>query len=167
MKKRPPKIGDYIDTNRDSIGPTWFDDEVINLPLGTQVELPNGTRWTKYDNKEWGLGWLSDEYGWSSGGTMLKWVKIVRVGNGEALPVPPPVKPPGHTCPAIDDAQSMMRKLAWRANHPDHHSEITVADLLKHGTAALETVREENKKMREAYWSLRRQMKAEGEKDAG
>jgi phage portal protein BeeE len=49
-----------------------------------------------------------------------------------------------------------MRKLAWRANHPDHKSEIKVEDLLKHGNAALERVREENKQMREAYWTLKR-----------
>ncbi len=155
-KKEPVKVGDFIDTRPDIVGPSWFDDVVINLPTGSQVEALNGTRWTKHDNHEWGIGWLCDEYGWHAGRALFKWVKLVRIGNGAALPLQPEVKPPGHTCPAIDDAQSFMRKLAWRANHPDHKSEISVEDLLKHGTAALERVREENVQMREAYWSLKR-----------
>jgi len=157
LKKPPVKIGDFIDTRADIVGPSWFDDDVIDLPVGSQVEALNGTRWTKHDNKEWGVGWLCDEYGWHSGKRLHKWVKLVRIGEmGMALPLQPEVKPPGHTCPSIDEAQSMMRKLAWRANHPEHKSEIRVEDLLKHGMADLEKVREENKQMREAYWTLKR-----------
>jgi hypothetical protein len=59
----------------------------------------------------------------------------------------------------------MMRKLAWRANHPEHKSDITVEDLVKHGMAALEKVREENKQMREAYWTLKRRQDAEAPKE--
>jgi hypothetical protein len=157
LKKPPVKIGDFIDTRADIVGASWFDDAVTDLPVGSQVEAFNGTRWTKHDNKEWGVGWLCDEYGWHSGKRLHKWVKLVRIGEmGMALPLQPEVKPPGHTCPSIDEAQSMMRKLAWRANHPEHKSEISVEDLLKHGNAALEKVREENKQMREAYWTLKR-----------
>lgn len=156
IKKREPRVGDFIDTAKDIVGQSWHDKAVIELPVGSQVELLNGTRWTKHNNDEWGTGWLSEEYGWHGGPSLMRWSKLVRIGSGAALPPPPEVKPPGHTCPGIDEAQSFMRKLAWRANHPDHKSEITVEDLLKHGTAALERVREENVQMREAYWSLKR-----------
>ena len=64
-------------------------------------------------------------------------------------------KPPGHTCPAIDKAQSAMRKLAWRCRHPQHESRVTVDDLIDGGLAALEQVREENRQMRAAYWGMR------------
>lgn len=158
MKKGPIRIGDFIDTRPDIIGPSWSDQEVFDLPIGSQVEGLNGTRWTKHNNPELGVGWLSEEYGWHTGHVLCRWVKLVSIGEtGRAFPRPPAVKPPGHTCPAIDDAQSMLRKLAWRANHPDHVSDIKIEELLKHGLAALERVREENTQMREAYWTLKRE----------
>lgn len=68
------------------------------------------------------------------------------------------MKPPGHTCPAIDKAQSAMRKLAWRCRHPQHESSVTVDDLVDGGLAALEQVREENRKMRAAYWDMHQRL---------
>ena len=69
-------------------------------------------------------------------------------------------KPPGHTCPAIDKAQSAMRKLAWRCRHPQHESSVTVDDLIDGGLAALEQIREENRQMRAAYWDMHKRLTA-------
>ena len=56
-----------------------------------------------------------------------------------------PAKPPGHTCPGIDDARTAMRRLARAADDPLSSSALTEA------LAALERVREENVALREAY----------------
>lgn len=72
------------------------------------------------------------------------------------------MKPPGHTCPAIDKAQGAMRKLAWRCRHPQHESRVTVDDLIDGGLAALEQVREENRQMRAAYWDMHHRLTASG-----
>jgi hypothetical protein len=60
------------------------------------------------------------------------------------------IRPPGHTCPAIDRAQSALRRLAWRCANPNHYG-VTPAEVLAEGLAALELVRSENRQMREAY----------------
>lgn len=59
------------------------------------------------------------------------------------------MKPPGHTCPQIDKAQSALRKLAWRA--AGGVAVITPAEVMDDGLRALEEVRAENRQMREAY----------------
>lgn len=59
------------------------------------------------------------------------------------------MKPPGHTCPAIDKAQSALRKLAWRA--AGGVAVNTPAEVMDDGLRALEEVRAENREMREAY----------------
>lgn len=59
------------------------------------------------------------------------------------------MKPPGHTCPQIDKAQSALRKLAWRA--AGGFAIITPAEVCDEGLRALEEVRNENRHMREAY----------------
>ena len=59
------------------------------------------------------------------------------------------MKPPGHTCPQIDRAQSALRKLAWRA--AGGVAIITPAEVCDEGLRALEEVRSENRHMREAY----------------
>lgn len=77
------------------------------------------------------------------------------------------LKPPGHTCPQIDRAQSMLRRLAWRAHRSNAEAaakisegEMTaevalrqddIAVLLRDGIRALEAVRAENSEMRAAY----------------
>lgn len=63
------------------------------------------------------------------------------------------MKPPGHTCPAIDRAQSALRRLAWRCAHPEHVG-VTPAEVLAEGIVALEQVREENRQMRAAYHAV-------------
>ena len=72
------------------------------------------------------------------------------------------MKPPGHTCPAIDKAQGAMRKLAWRCRHPRHESLVTPAEVMAEGHAALEQVREENRQMRAAYWDMHKRLTAAG-----
>lgn len=57
---------------------------------------------------------------------------------------------PGWTCPAIDKAQRVMRRLAWRVKNRPEAPEDEVQALLREGLAYLETVREENKQMRRA-----------------
>ena len=59
--------------------------------------------------------------------------------------VPLPTKPPGHTCPGIDEARTAMRRLARAADDPLSTAALTEA------LAALERVREENVALREAY----------------
>lgn len=59
------------------------------------------------------------------------------------------MKPPGHTCPQIDKAQSALRKLAWRA--AGGVAVITPAEVLDEGLRALEEIRAENRQMREAH----------------
>lgn len=60
------------------------------------------------------------------------------------------VRPPGHTCPAIDRAQSALRRLAWRCANPNHYG-VTPGEVLAEGLAALEQVRAENAQMRHAF----------------
>ena len=60
------------------------------------------------------------------------------------------VRPPGHTCPAIDKAQSALRRLAWRCANPNHYG-VTPGEVLAEGLSALEQVRAENSQMRQAY----------------
>lgn len=59
--------------------------------------------------------------------------------------VPLPPKPPGHTCPGIDDARAAMRRLARMADDPGS------TDALTDALAALERVRAENTEMRAVY----------------
>lgn len=61
------------------------------------------------------------------------------------------VEPPGHTCLAIDKAQEALRKLAWRANNPGRSLKKDTTALLNEGLEYLETVRQENVKMRKAH----------------
>lgn len=64
------------------------------------------------------------------------------------------VRPPGHTCPAIDRAQSALRRLAWRCANPNHYG-VTPGEVLAEGLAALEQVREENRQIRAAYHGVK------------
>lgn len=64
------------------------------------------------------------------------------------------IRPPGHTCPAIDKAQSALRRLAWRCANPNHYG-VTPGEVLAEGLAALEQVREENRQMRAAYHGVK------------
>lgn len=59
------------------------------------------------------------------------------------------MNPPGHTCPAIDAAQSAFRRLAWRVTHPEHVG-VTVAEVVAEGLALLDQVRAENMQLRQA-----------------
>lgn len=65
-------------------------------------------------------------------------------------------RPPGHTCPAIDRAQSLLRRIAWRVRHRPECTEDEVQVLLAEGLAVLEQVRRENSEMRAAYHAARR-----------
>ena len=65
------------------------------------------------------------------------------------MSAPPQV--PGFTCPTIDKAQRVLRRLAWRVRNRPETSEDEVSVLLAQGLALLETVREDNKQMRAAY----------------
>lgn len=59
------------------------------------------------------------------------------------------MKPPGHTCPGIDRAQSTFRRLARRATMTG--GKTATAPLVADGLAALERVRDENTRMRAAH----------------
>ena len=59
--------------------------------------------------------------------------------------VPLPLKPPGHTCPGIDDARTAMHRLARMADDPGSTSALNAA------LAALERVRAENTELRQTY----------------
>lgn len=72
------------------------------------------------------------------------------------------MKPPGHTCPAIDQAQGAMRRLAWRAQNPDRSPARDAGSVLAEGVELLERVREENRQMRAAYWRMRRRLEEAG-----
>jgi hypothetical protein len=77
------------------------------------------------------------------------------LGKGEKM------KPPGYTCPNIDKAQRAMRRLAWRARHPERAG--GTSEVLAQGLALLEAVRAENAQMRKAYY----EMQASGGKTSG
>jgi hypothetical protein len=66
-------------------------------------------------------------------------------------------KPPGHTCPTIDKAQRSMRRLAWRARHPERAADTS--EVLAEGLALLESVRAENAAMRKAYYEMRSRLR--------
>lgn len=68
----------------------------------------------------------------------------------------PICKPPGHTCPTIDNTQSILRRIAWRARKPKGEEDLAaIRALAREGQALLEEVRAENTRMRAAYWSMR------------
>lgn len=67
---------------------------------------------------------------------------------------------PGHTCPAIDKVQRILRQLVWRMDNPDKQTRQTVRDLVSAGIAHLETVREENKQMRASHAEMTKQLRA-------
>ena len=67
------------------------------------------------------------------------------------------MKPPGHTCPNIDKAQRSMRRLAWRARHPERAGDTS--EVLAEGLALLESVRAENAAMRKAYYAMRERLR--------
>jgi hypothetical protein len=60
-------------------------------------------------------------------------------------------QPPGWTCPAIDKAQRVMRRLAWRVKNRPETPEDELKRLLIEGMYWLEQVRAENKQMRLAF----------------
>jgi hypothetical protein len=64
-------------------------------------------------------------------------------------------RPPGHTCPQIDAAQRVMRRLAWRVTNRPEAPEDEVQSLLREGLQTLEQVREENKQLRAAYYAMK------------
>jgi hypothetical protein len=84
------------------------------------------------------------------------------MSDGISLP-----KPPGHTCPQIDKAQSSLRRLAWRAHRSNAEAAAKLTEgemvaevslrqddvslLLREGVRALEEVRAENAAMRAAH----------------
>lgn len=69
-------------------------------------------------------------------------------------------RPPGHTCPNIDRAQSAFRRMAWRMRRLhdwpiDEEFETSlrkeISDIAAEGIAALEQVRADNTQMRAAH----------------
>lgn len=75
-----------------------------------------------------------------------------------ALLEPSDVGVPGHTCPAIDKVQRILRQLVWRMDNPDRETRQTVRDLVSAGIAHLETVRTENKQMRQAHAEMQKKV---------
>ena len=72
----------------------------------------------------------------------------------------PICNPPGHTCPTIDNTQSIFRRIAWRARKPEGEDDLAaIRTLAREGQALLEEVRAENARMRAAYWSMRNREK--------
>lgn len=87
----------------------------------------------------------------------------------------PTERPPGHTCPSIDEAQSLFRRLAWRARKELREQAVRdllergfpevppgvwtreIAELVKKGQKALEDVRAENVQMRTAYHAMQKE----------
>ena len=67
-------------------------------------------------------------------------------------------KPPGHTCPNIDHAQRVMRRLAWRVKNRPECPEDEIQTLLWEGLETLEGVREENKQLRAAYYEIKKKL---------
>ena len=68
-------------------------------------------------------------------------------------------KPPGHTCPAIDGLQHILRQMIWRMDNPDRPTRQSMRDLYCDGLALLERVRAENAEMRAAYYSMKKTQK--------
>ena len=81
------------------------------------------------------------------------WAKI---DAAVPLVVDQEIKPPGHTCPAIDATQSALRKVKWRINNKPDASEIN--ELLLAASKLLEVVREENRQMRAAHADMQRRL---------
>lgn len=66
--------------------------------------------------------------------------------------------PPGHTCPAINKVQHVLRQIIWRMDNPDRQTRQDARDLLVDGLALLEQVRSENAQMRSAYYTMRAEL---------
>ncbi len=67
-------------------------------------------------------------------------------------------KPPGHTCPAIDKVQHVLRQIVWRMDNPDKQTRQDARDLLVEGLALLEQVRTENRQMRSAHAEMQKKV---------
>lgn len=67
-------------------------------------------------------------------------------------------KPPGHTCPAIDKVQHVLRQIVWRMDNPDKQTRQDARDLLVDGLALLEQVRTENRQMRSAHAEMQKKV---------
>ena len=77
-------------------------------------------------------------------------------------------RPPGHTCPQIDRAQSALRRMAWRAKRGTVlgvKERAAVDTILAEGVKALEAVRAENAQMRAAYWAVKRNISPDPTKE--
>ena len=72
--------------------------------------------------------------------------------------VPTEEKPPGHTCPAIDKVQHVLRQIVWRMDNPDKQTRQDARDLLVEGLALLEQVRTENRQMRSAHAEMQKKV---------
>jgi len=82
---------------------------------------------------------------------------MVVAANMEPLVVEPPtVKPPGHTCPAIDKVIEATRKIKWRIDKPQRHHEM--ADLCLAIFVLMEQVRDENRQMRASHADMQRRI---------
>jgi len=62
-----------------------------------------------------------------------------------------PTKPPGHTCPGIDDARAAVRQMARLLREGGVTERSDFEALVDSAHAALERVRDENKEMRRTY----------------
>lgn len=74
-------------------------------------------------------------------------------------------RPPGHTCPAIDEVGRKLKHL-HRLTKRDRVDRSGLADrLLAEGLEALERVRSENTQMRAAHAEARKELKQRSEDD--
>jgi hypothetical protein len=69
------------------------------------------------------------------------------------------VRPPGHTCPAINGVQRVLRQIIWRMDNPDRQTRQDARDLLVEGLALLEAVRKENMQLRASYYTMKKTLK--------
>jgi hypothetical protein len=74
------------------------------------------------------------------------------------VPTEETAKPPGHTCPAIDGVQHVLRQIIWRMDNPDKQTRQDARDLLVEGLALLEQVRTENRQMRAAHAAMQKKV---------
>jgi len=64
---------------------------------------------------------------------------------------------PGHTCPAINRVQRVLRQVIWRMDNPNRATRQDARELLCEGLAALEQVRAENTQIRAAYYIIKKE----------
>ena len=130
---------------------TWFEDRQAELYDPTLAQGIQSTLMASHEDRREAARFALRQLAALAEEAREEAAKVIE-GEGDE-------KPPGHTCPAIDGVQHVLRQIIWRMDNPDKPTRQDARDLLVEGLALLEQVRKENRQMRSAHAALQRKVK--------